>query len=73
MTNALVDSNWGLASVAIAMIGLLALVILRLDAMLGAPKRSSVKARHKAGTDDHGLLIYSDPDGRPWKKTEIRK
>jgi hypothetical protein len=62
-----------MALVAIALIGLLALGIFRLDVMLGAPQRRSVKARHKAGTDDNGIPLYSDPDGRPWDKSDMRK
>ena len=68
MGNAIPASHLGMAFVAIVFIGLLAFSFFRLDELFAAPRGARMRARRVAGTDEDGIQILSDPDGRPWKK-----
>ena len=53
--------------VAVPFVAVLLVGMFRLDALLAAPRRVSSPRRPPTGTDEHGRMLLSDPDGRPWK------
>jgi hypothetical protein len=68
MHDAILKPGWETVLAAVVFIGLLFLGFFRLDAVLGAPKKSGAPGRPPSGQDEDGRSEYSDPDGRPWKK-----
>ena len=61
-------SGWETALVAVVFIGILFLSFFGLDSVIGAPKRSGNLHQRGGGKDRDGSPVYSDPDGRQWKK-----
>ena len=66
--DALLKSGWETALVAIPFIGLLFIIVFRLDTLIGASKKTGKPRRPASGTDRDGVGYYSDPDGRQWKE-----
>lgn len=64
----LLKSGWETVLVAVVFIGILFLSFFGLDAVIGAPKRSAKLHRRGGGKDRDGSPVYSDPDGRQWKR-----
>ena len=54
--------------VAVVFIGILFLGFFRLDTVIGAPKKPGKQHRRAGGKDKDGNPVYSDPDGRQWKR-----
>lgn len=73
MSNALFDSYLDMTAVGILLIGLLTFSYFRLDTMFASSKRARAKTGNLTGTGVDGTPIFSDPDGRPWKRTAVRK
>jgi hypothetical protein len=48
-------------------VGVLLIGMFRLDAIIAAPKQAAGFQHPPSGTDKHGRVLFSDPDGRPWK------
>jgi len=63
-------SHLGMTLVGVVFVGLLGVSFFRLDELIAAPKRARVRARRVAGTDENGIQVLSDPDGRPWNRRE---
>jgi hypothetical protein len=61
-------SHLGMTFVGVVFAGLLGVSFFRLDELFSAPRRARVRARRVAGTDENGIQILSDPDGRLWKR-----
>ncbi|MDR3750908.1 MAG: hypothetical protein P4K94_05415 [Terracidiphilus sp.] len=68
MHELLLKSGWETAVVAVVFIGILFLSIFGLDAVIGAPKKSGKSHSRAGGKDKDGNPVYSDPDGRQWKR-----
>lgn len=70
MSDAVLHSNWDTLLVALPFLILMLIGFFRLDEVLAAPKHRALAVHaHRAasGTDEHGLPILCDPDGRRWK------
>ena len=52
--------------IAVPFVGALFIGMFRLDAVFAAPKQAAGMRRPPSGTDKHGRVLFSDPDGRPW-------
>ena len=68
MHDILLKSGWETILVAVVFIGILFLSIFGLDTVIGAPKRSGKLHPRGGGKDRDGSPVYSDPDGRQWKR-----
>jgi len=53
--------------IAVPFVGVLLIGMFRLDAIIAAPKQAAGFQHPPSGTDKHGRVLFSDPDGRPWK------
>jgi hypothetical protein len=53
--------------IAVPFVGVLLLGMFRLDTIFAAPKQAAGMRRPPTGTDKHGRMLLSDPDGRPWR------
>ncbi len=52
--------------IAVPFVAVLFMAMFRLDAVIAAPKQAASLRRRPSGTDKHGRVLFSDPDGRPW-------
>ena len=67
MNDSILKTGSDVFVVAVPFVGLLLMGIFRLDTILAAPKQAAGLRRPPSGTDKHGRVLLSDPDGRPWK------
>lgn len=59
-------SGWDTVLVAVPFVAVLFVVFFRLDQIFVPPKRGGGLRRPASGIDEHGRMLLSDPDGRPW-------
>ncbi len=59
--------------IAVPLVGVLLIVLFRLDTMVAAPKQAAGPRHPPSGTDKHGRMLFSDPDGRPWPSARDSK
>ncbi len=52
--------------IAVPFVAVLFMAMFRLDAVIAAPRQTTSLRRRPSGTDEHGRVLFSDPDGRPW-------
>jgi hypothetical protein len=65
--------GWDTILFAVPFIGLMLVVLFRLDHMFSQPKQRSKPRRPPSGLDRHGQPVMTDPDGRPWRRKSRRK
>ena len=68
MHDSVLESGWETLLFAAPLVGMLLFGLFRLDTIFAAPKQAaSLPRRPASGFDQHGRVLVSDPDGRPWK------
>ena len=68
MHDSVLKSGLDTILIAVPFVGLLVIGMFRLDAVFAAPKQAAGMRRPPSGMDEHGSVLFSDPDGRPWKE-----
>jgi len=72
--DAMLHPGWDTALVAVPFLVMLAVGFFHLDEMVAAPKQRNLRNRRPAtGVDNDGSPILSDPDGRRWRPSPVRK
>jgi hypothetical protein len=66
LDNASLLTSWDIALLMSPFFAMLAAWMFGLDRLLAAPRRRSHR-RSFAQADQDGRLVFTDPDGRPWK------
>ena len=57
--------------IAVPFVGVLFMAMFRLDTIVAAPKQAAGLRHPPTGTDKHGRMLFSDPDGRPWPSARL--
>jgi len=60
------QSGWETFLLAAPFVGMVLVGVFRLDEIAANPKHQRGLRPRLTGSDDHGRLLLSDPDGRPW-------
>jgi hypothetical protein len=72
MHDAVLNSGWQTAMVAIPFVFVMLVGVFRLDELIVAPKTSARRQRLAVAIDEDGRTTLCDPDGRPWRQTRGR-
>jgi hypothetical protein len=68
----ILHSNWDSLLIGIPFIFILLIGLFRLDELMVAPKHRQRQARPASGVDAEGNILFSDPDGKPWRTPHSR-
>ena len=67
MHDSVLKSGLDALLLAVPFLGVLFIAMFRLDTIIAAPKHAAGLRHPPSGTDKHGRVLFSDPDGRLWK------
>ena len=73
MQDTILKSGWDTLLFAVPSLGMLLIGLFRLDELFAAPKQRLTMRRPASGIDENGRLLMTDPDGRPWRDSPIRR